>query len=186
MNKTQFLKRFLKERKAIGAMMPSSKFLTKKMFDKVCFKEIRTIVELGPGTGVFTEEIISKMNKNTRFLVIELDDVFHELLYEKIKHPNVEIVKASATKLRELLADRNIESVDLIISSLPLANFSSSLKLLILLSCKNSLTKTSGQFVQFQYTPQLHRLFKRVFTSVVLDFTLLNVPPAFVYSCRNN
>ncbi|MBM3418238.1 MAG: hypothetical protein FJY17_04870 [Bacteroidetes bacterium] len=186
MNKRKFLQRFLKERKTVGAMAPSSNFLAKKMLSRVDFNKVRLIVELGPGTGVFTEEIIAKMNEETRLLVIELDDVFYELLVEKIEYPNVEIVKASATELLNLLTERNIESVDLIISSLPLANLSSSLKSVILKSCKQSLTKNDGQFVQFQYTLRSHRLLKRIFPNVVVDFTLLNVPPAFVYSCKVN
>ncbi|MFM8244151.1 MAG: hypothetical protein ACKN86_15215, partial [Crocinitomicaceae bacterium] len=96
----------------------------------------------------------------------------------------VEVVLGSASELPKLLSDRNIEFVDVIISSLPLANFSTTLKSRILHSCRQSLNKKSGQFIQFQYTLRSHRLLKRVFPHVHIDFTVINLPPAFVYTCK--
>jgi phosphatidylethanolamine/phosphatidyl-N-methylethanolamine N-methyltransferase len=186
MNKRQFLQRFLKEKKSIGAMAPSSKFLATKMLEKVHFKTANIIVELGPGTGIFTEQIISSMCENARLIIIELDEVFYRNLKENINHPNVEVVLGSAAELPKILSDRNIDFVDVIISSLPLANFSSTLKSRILSSCKQCLNIESGQFIQFQYTLRSHRLLKRVFPHVNVDFTVFNLPPAFVYSCKVN
>lgn len=184
MNKRQFLQRFLKEKKSIGAMAPSSKFLASKMLENVNFKNANIIVELGPGTGIFTEQIISCMQETSRLITVELDEVFYNILKDKIQHPNVEVVLGSASELPKLLSDRNIEFVDVIISSLPLANFSITLKSRILHSCRQSLNKNSGQFVQFQYTLRSHRLLKRVFPHVHIDFTVFNLPPAFVYTCK--
>jgi phospholipid N-methyltransferase len=164
-------------------MAPSSKYLASKMMEQVDFNYANNIVELGPGTGIFTEKIISMMHDNAKLLVIELDEEFYKLLKRKINHPNVEIIMGSATELSQLLAARNIKSVDVIISSLPLANFSRTLKGRILSLCRASLTSESGKFIQFQYTLRSHRLLKRVFPHVKVDFTAFNVPPAFVYSC---
>ena len=183
MNQRQFLQKFWKEKKSIGAMSPSSKYLAAKMLERVDFTKSNFIIELGPGTGIFTEKIISNMHENAKLLVIELDEVFYNLLITKINHPNVEFILGSATDLPEILAKRNINKVDLIISSLPLANFSTILKSRILSICKSSLNTSTGRFVQFQYTLRSHRLLKRVFSHVNIDFTALNVPPAFVYSC---
>ncbi|MFM8242894.1 MAG: class I SAM-dependent methyltransferase [Crocinitomicaceae bacterium] len=184
MNKRQFLQRFLKEKKSIGAMAPSSKFLATKMLENVNFKNTNIIVELGPGTGIFTEKIISCMQETSRLIIVELDEVFYSVLKDKIQHPNVEVVLGSASELPKLLSDRNIEFVDVIISSLPLANFSTTLKSRILHSCRQSLNKKSGQFIQFQYTLRSHRLLKRVFPQVHIDFTVINLPPAIVYTCK--
>ena len=56
--KKSFIAHFLKERKMVGAMAPSSKFLAKKMLARIAFDQAKVIVELGPGTGVFTQRII--------------------------------------------------------------------------------------------------------------------------------
>ncbi|MGB1453174.1 MAG: rRNA adenine N-6-methyltransferase family protein, partial [Crocinitomicaceae bacterium] len=58
----------------IGSVVPSSKFLSKKMLDHLDFSSAEFVVELGPGTGVFTDRIIEKLGKDTTLLVIELND----------------------------------------------------------------------------------------------------------------
>ena len=55
--KKSFLKSFWAEKKMVGSMTPSSRFLMDKMLKNIDFKKSKLIVELGPGTGVFTEKI---------------------------------------------------------------------------------------------------------------------------------
>ena len=40
-----------------------------------------------------------------------------------------------------------------------------------------------GMFVAFQYSPQMYGAFHRMFREVKVGFTLLNLPPAFTYTC---
>ena len=40
-----------------------------------------------------------------------------------------------------------------------------------------------GVYVQFQYSLNAHKLLKKKFNKVTLDFTPINMPPAFVYRC---
>ena len=56
----------------VGSVVPSSKFLSKKMLDHLNFKKAKLVVELGPGTGVFTQRIIEKLDRESTLLVIEL------------------------------------------------------------------------------------------------------------------
>ena len=72
-SKRSFLKQFLKEKKMVGSMTPSSRFLAAKMLENVNLETAEVIIELGPGTGVFTEKIISKLSPNARLLVFELN-----------------------------------------------------------------------------------------------------------------
>ena len=62
--KKVFLSEFIKEFKTVGAITPSSKFLMKKMLSKIDFSKNVFLIELGPGTGVFTTEILSRMTEN--------------------------------------------------------------------------------------------------------------------------
>ena len=78
--KKTFLKQFLKEKKMVGSIRPSSRFLTEKMLENVDFNSAKVIVELGPGTGVFTKKIIEKMAEDAVLLVFELNDNFFNLL----------------------------------------------------------------------------------------------------------
>ena len=62
----------------VGSVVPSSKFLSRKMLDHLNFKSAKLVVELGPGTGVFTERIIEKLGKDCTLLIIELNDKFYK------------------------------------------------------------------------------------------------------------
>jgi phosphatidylethanolamine/phosphatidyl-N-methylethanolamine N-methyltransferase len=183
-SKSSFIKQFFKEKNMVGAMAPSSRFLAAKMLNHLPINESKIIIELGPGTGVFTEKIIEKMGRDTQLIVVELNDTFFEALKNKIDHKNVHLKHGSATEISNYLKELGLEKADLIISSLPLAVIPSEIRQLILSEVKTHLNN-QGQFVQFQYSLQSRRALKKIFSSVKLNYTALNFPPAFVYTCSN-
>ncbi|MGK0436395.1 MAG: phospholipid N-methyltransferase [Flavobacteriales bacterium] len=65
---------------------------------------------------------------------------------------------------------------------MPLTVFPKELKESILKSAVENLSK-NGQYIQFQYSLNAHKLLKEKFNSVKLAFSLINMPPAFVYKC---
>ena len=177
-----FIKEFWKDKKMIGSMVPSSKYLAAKMLDHIPFKNTKLIIELGPGTGIFTEKIIQKLDVTTQLIVLELNSEFYQELKAKICHTNVHIKEASADKIGEIMLELGFEKADIIISSLPLANFSAKLRNSILEVVKESLNE-NGSFIQFQYSLNAYKNLKQLFPVVKLNFTALNFPPAFVYTC---
>ena len=64
----QFIKQYFGNKKEIGAIAPSSKFLRNRMMAPISFHSADVIIELGAGNGVFTKEIIKK--KATRVRVV--------------------------------------------------------------------------------------------------------------------
>ena len=69
---SNFLGEFIKERKIVGAIAPSSKFLMKKMIAPIDFQKADVIVELGPGNGVFTKSILERMKQTSKLFSFEL------------------------------------------------------------------------------------------------------------------
>lgn len=177
-----FLKQFFKEKKMVGSMIPSSRFLASKMLNHLPIHEAKVVVELGPGTGVFTKKIIQKLGEHTQFIVIELNPEFYNALKNTFNHPNVHLKHDSADKIGQFIQELGFEKADLIISSLPLANFPNELRNRLLLTSEKFLSE-EGKFVQFQYSLQSKKALKKVFKTVKLDFTIFNFPPAFVYTC---
>lgn len=55
------------------------------MMVNVNFENARTIVEYGPGTGVFTEKLLEKRNPKTILLLVENNMEFYLSLKEKFK-----------------------------------------------------------------------------------------------------
>ena len=68
MSKKEFFSEFLKQGSNIGSVTPSSKFLVKKMVEHIQFKNAKCIVELGPGTGIITLELLKNMPENSILL----------------------------------------------------------------------------------------------------------------------
>ncbi len=172
-----FFAEYLHQPKIVGAVVPSSRFLTEKMLKPVDFKTARILVELGAGTGVMTRAILNKMHSQARLAAFEINPSFVQEL-RTVRHPRFTLIDASAERLTD-----HIQNVDVIVSSLPLMAFPKRTVKRILCEVKDAL-KPGGLFIQYQYSLKSHALLKKHFSDVTLDFTPLNIPPAFVYQCR--
>lgn len=180
-----FIKEFFNNKSEVGAVAPSSKFLAKKMLGGIDFNNTKCIVEFGPGTGVFTRKAIEKMSNDCFLLVFETNEAFYIKLKQEINDPRVLVLNDSAEKIGEILKEQNQPKADVILSSLPLTVFPKELKESILSASLDALKK-DGIYVQFQYSLNALKLLKGKFNSVKLAFTPINMPPAFVYRCKNN
>ncbi len=179
--KGKFLRTFIKERKQVGALAPSSRFLVKKMCDKIDFNSAKTIVEFGPGTGVFTEELLKRANPDCKIFVIELNSEFHSFLKNKFKDERIILLRESADNIDKILQDHKIGSADAILSSLPLAVIPEQIKKRIIIKAFDVLRK-GGVYVQYQYSLNAKKLLELKFGSIHLNFVPINIPPAFVYT----
>lgn len=179
----KFFVEIFKKNSNVGSITPSSRFLAKKMLQHIDFSKDCVIVEYGPGMGVFTKKIVEKLSANSRLYVFELNKEFFIDLQNEIKDKRVHLICDSAAKIKEYLAKDNIEHIDYIVSSLPLSLIPEEIREDIVLQSFNSLKK-GGKMTQFQYSQQCKHIFKAHFSKLDTEFTLLNVPPAFVYVCE--
>ena len=183
-DKRTFLRQFWKEKKMIGAMSPSSKFLAKKMLEPINFNEDKVLVELGPGTGVFTRQLVEKMANDAQLFVFELNDYFVQLLEKEFaQDKRVHIIHDSAEHISRYLHNYNCDAPNVILSSLPLANFPDDLRNKLLRSIKETMTEHS-KFIQFQYSLVYKNAIRELFKEVTISFTPMNFPPAFVFNCK--
>lgn len=182
--KNKFLKEFFKERKTVGAIRPSSMSLAKKMLKNVDFKNANVLVEYGPGTGVFTQRIVEKMKPDAVLYIFELHEPFYKKLQKEFENnKRIQVINDSAVNVRNYLEADHNEYADVIISSLPLTNFDQKLTMRILKSAEIAL-KPEGHYIQFQYSLNARKLLNKIFSSISIQFTANNLPPAFVYTCK--
>lgn len=182
-DKRSFIRNFWKERKMVGAMAPSSKYLAKKMLERIDFSTAKVIVELGPGTGVFTRKILQKLSPDGILLVFELNDSFMNMLRKEFNDPRVILIHDSAEKIGEYLVKYGYSEADAVVSSLPLANFPSELKHRILTE-SHRVMHSNALYVQFQYSLNAKKSIKHFYKHVEIAFTPANFPPAFIYYCK--
>ena len=145
------------------------------------FAHARVIVEFGVGTGCVTREILRRMRPDARLVSLEINPTFVEE-GRRILDPRLTLRHACATALPRILEEEGIDAVDAVVSSLPLSIMDHAVVDRILDVARDCLAP-GGRFLQYQYSlSQRHRLSHR-YSSVAVGFTLLNIPPAFVYDC---
>jgi phospholipid N-methyltransferase len=173
-----FIVSFFKDWRRTGSLVPSSWFLAKRLVRPVDFAKAKVIVELGAGTGAITRMILKKMRPDARLYVFETNTEFCARL-KRIKDGRLVIINDSATEIDKYLSGERAHHV---VSSLPIANFSPELTGLILESIYQNLEKGGG-FTQFQYATGSYDKVRHFFKDIKIGFTLLNIPPAFIYEC---
>ncbi|MCR8629695.1 class I SAM-dependent methyltransferase [Paenibacillus radicis (ex Xue et al. 2023)] len=175
-----FLKKFFQNPRDIGSIIPSSTSLTQKMLEPVRWGEINSLVELGAGTGVFTEAIHASKRPDCKVVIFEKDDEMRGQLQSQYSEFNF---CKNAVELKKNLSDLGIDKVDCIISGLPFANFTQSDRSQIISQIKETLHE-DGVFVTFQYSLQMKKMLQEEFAHMRIYLVPWNVPSAFVYVCR--
>ena len=201
-----FLKEFLNSFYTTGAIAPSGKSLARKMvapLDELPGR--RCILEAGPGTGVFTQEILTRLRPGDELLLCEINPRFVEHLRDRFDSDPLWKEKANQVciecrDIRELLEPSNF---DLIVSGLPLNNFSPDFVQALLIQYVQSL-KPHGIHTFFEY--QAIRTVRRFIASketrvrmkdiqkavdslhkiaeVSRHSVVLNIPPAYTYEIK--
>jgi len=189
-DRAKFLAAFVRRPFDTGSITPSSPQLAQAMVEGMGLAEADTVVELGPGTGVFTELIEKKLNPGAQLFCFEINCGMAEELEKRF--PRIRVVNDTVENLSQHLAAEGREGVDAMISGLPWAAFSPERQKRLLDAAIGPI-KPDGRFATFAYShaawmpPARHFLelldsrFSEVETSKVV---WRNVPPAFVYRCR--
>ncbi|KEK23040.1 class I SAM-dependent methyltransferase [Bacillus gaemokensis] len=184
MQRITFLTQFIKHPKNTGAIAPSSNILVKKIVDAINFEQAQYIVELGPGTGSFTREIMKRKKKQTTFILIEINEVCFKELQKRFKNdPSVVVIHGSAENINKYMKELCIDKVDYILSGLPFTSLPLEVSSRILENVMESLQE-NGKFITFQYSLVRKGFIQNFFPEISLKKVWFNFPPAYVFSCR--
>ncbi|EXG82040.1 class I SAM-dependent methyltransferase [Cryptosporangium arvum] len=187
LERTTFLREFLRAPFTVASVTPSGSMLSEVVTAPVPSTGDPVIVELGPGTGSFTAAIQRRLAGRGRHLAVEINPRFAKRL--AAGYPQIEVAVADARRLPDV-ADQG--SGDVIVSGLPWAAFTPDQQD-DLLDAVTAVLAPHGTFTTFAYTHaqwapsarRLRRLLGDRFEEVVLSRTVwANLPPAFVYHCR--
>jgi phosphatidylethanolamine/phosphatidyl-N-methylethanolamine N-methyltransferase len=160
-----------------ASLIPSSKAASVAMVQSLDFSRIDTIVELGPGTGVFTQEVLKRCKPDAKIILIEIERSYVGLLKWKFGD-RVIVENASAHHLDELLAKHGMVRPDLVLSGLPFLKKET--RKLLFGSIKRY-TDKGTIFRFFTYMPPVMKHVYRELPVRRLSFILGNFPPFWVY-----
>jgi phosphatidylethanolamine/phosphatidyl-N-methylethanolamine N-methyltransferase len=177
-----FLKQFLNRPRRVGSAWPSSQKLARAMIAKLGLHISDVVVELGPGTGVFTSEILRAGIAPENLVLIELNPQFAAYLQQQF--PRVKIVVGDASQLPQILASLNIGKVKRIVSGIPFRSLPQSLGVDITKAIAQSL-EVGGALVQFTYAavPPLptNEAVSLGLNGARVGRVLANFPPAVIW-----
>ncbi len=184
----RFISAFLKSPGSVGAVWPSSPALARQIVRSAKVPAADFVLEIGPGNGAFTGEILKNLRPGARFLAVEKSPELARDVAERF--PAATVVAGCATRLGEHLPGEG--KPDSVVSGLPWAAFGEPLQEELLCQITGAL-HPQGVFATFAYFGP-HRMkagrafrekldghFREIRRSPVV---VANFPPAFVYFCR--
>ena len=185
----EFLGRFLKSPRTVGAVLPSGGRLAAAMLDSVDWAAAGCVLEFGPGTGPFTRRVPGRLREGGRFLAVERDPHFAARLRREL--PHVDVACADILEVDRELTARGLPPADAVLCGLPWAAFPPDLQRELMAATVAALAP-GGTFATFAYVQgtvlpagrRLRALLEERFAQVrTSPIVWRNLPPAVVYRC---
>ena len=177
-----FLKGFLREPKGVGSVIPSSRFLERKMVRTAGVAQAESVIELGPGTGGTTRAILAAMPESATLLAIELDPMFADHV-RTIDDRRLIVHQGSAENLAELIAAHRLRAPNAILSGIPFSTMPEDVGTRIIEAIRDVLAP-GGCFVAYQFRGAVADRARPILGEPEVSPEFLNIPPMRVYCWR--
>jgi len=174
-----FLQGFLRKPQQVGSVIPSSRFLERRLVALSGARHARVVVELGPGTGGTTRALLHALPADARLLAIELEPRFAAILRE-MRDPRLIVHEGSAEQIRDALRTHGLGTPDAIISGIPFSTMDGALGRRIAQAIHDALGP-DGRFVAYQVRGKVHDVARPYFGRAQIDVELRNIPPMRIY-----
>ncbi|HMM51024.1 MAG: methyltransferase domain-containing protein [Lautropia sp.] len=177
-----FLKGFLRQPRDVGSVIPSSRFLERKMVRMAGVAQAQSVIELGPGTGGTTRAILAAMPESATLLAIELDPAFADHIRE-IDDRRLIVHQGSAEQLAEVIVAHRLRPPDAILSGIPFSTMPHEVGTRIIEAIRDVLAP-GGRFVAYQFRAAVAERAKPILGEPEVSAEFLNIPPMRVYRWR--
>ena len=177
-----FFSEFLRHPEQIGSVVPSSRFLERRVVEMADVARARLAVELGPGTGGTTRAILRALAADARLLAIEINPRFASLL-RSVPDSRLIVHAGSAVDIGEALAVHGLARPDVVLSGIPFSTMPAHTGRRVLRAACLALAP-GGRFVAYQLRDSVQVLGADIFGRPEVSIELRNVPPMRVYCWR--
>lgn len=174
-----FFQGFLKKPGVVGSVIPSSRYLERRIVKEAGLAAAKRVVELGPGVGGTTHAILRAMPADARLLSIEINADFVPAL-RRIPDPRLVVHEGSAVDLAAILEQHGFGAPDVVLSGIPFSTMKPELGRAIVRAVHDVLPR-GGRFVAYQVRDRVEKLGREVFGPAAVALELRNVPPMRVY-----
>jgi len=170
-----FLRGLVRDPQGVSAPTPSSLRLAKTIADQVDISRPGYVLELGPGTGVVTQALLSRGLAPGWLIAIEREPGFAAIMRERF--PTIELHQGDALRFEDFMPPG--ATISAVVSGLPLLNFPPGIRRSLLdraMACQ-----PQGRFIQLSYgwNPPIAASQKTAIGRIVV---WRNFPPATVWT----
>ena len=174
-----FFQEFLKHPLQIGSIIPSSRFLERRLLEVSGIASAKTIVELGSGTGGTTRAILNGMPQHARLLSIEINPHLYASV-SRISDDRLIAHLGNACELKKILFMYDMGRPDVVISGIPFSTMSHRTGSQVI-EAISSLLSPNGRFVAYQVSKRVASLCRPFLGTGQMEVELLNIPPIRIY-----
>lgn len=179
-DRSRFLLAWVRRPLRIASVTPSSTFLA-ALITREITPSSAPVLELGPGTGVFTQALLARGVAPGEITLVEREEAFIILLRQRFP-----LASVLAIDVRQIAREKALQDCcfGAVVSGLPLPNLSRSELYALIAACFDRLAQ-GGAFYQFTYglkCPVPSGILRALgLRSDRIGWTLRNFPPAAVY-----
>nr|VFK21975.1 MAG: Phospholipid N-methyltransferase [Candidatus Kentron sp. LPFa] len=180
-----FLRGFLRHPKQVGSIIPSSRFLERRIVRNAGIDTAKLVVELGPGTGGTTRALLGALRDDARLVAIEIDSNFASWLRLRLHDPRLIVHEGSAEDLHRILAKYGLGTADVVLSGIPFSTMPRATGIAILNAVKHALCP-GGRFVAYQMRDRVETLGRQLFGQARVQIEIRNIPPMRVFTWQKS
>ncbi|QVM83525.1 class I SAM-dependent methyltransferase [Novosphingobium decolorationis] len=175
-----FLEGFVRHPVMVGSIVPSSRFVIRKMLAPVDWDNCKLFVEYGPGVGTFCQPVLDRLPRDGMLLVIDTNPDFIEYLRRTITDSRFVAVLGSAADVEDIVKAHGHEKADYVLSGLPFSTLPDGVGPAIAAATHRVIRK-GGAFLVYQFTPRARDFMARHFKRIDSGLEVINVPPCCMY-----
>lgn len=175
---------FIRNPELVGSVIPSSRFLERRIIEIGDVAHAKVVVELGPGTGGTTRAILRALPAEGRLLAIEIDPKFADRLRQDAD-PRLVVFTGSAADIQKALDAHGLGRPDIVFSGIPFSTMPRELGISILRAVWESLAP-GGRFVAYQFRDRVAMLGRKLFGRPRIELEALNIPPTRIFTWQKS
>jgi len=180
----------------IASVAPSSRHLARAMMEGLPINDVRTVVELGAGTGAITRVLLETLPPQATLLAFEINPEFISYLQKSFPDPRLVLLNARAEDMGHELRRLGHNRIDAVVSSLSL-RFMPDHQQRILQDILAPFMDEKSVYTQYQYVHGVRLekgkilrhsslpFLREYFGSIHCRTIWRNLPPARVFTCRD-
>ena len=177
-----FARNFFRNPKMLGSVIPSSRYLVTQLLRDVDWADARVVVEIVPGVGTITREVLKRMRSDATLLAFEVNEEFVRHLSSTIDDPRLRVQHRSGAEVLDALEELRLGKADYVIAGIPFSIMSDDDRMAVLRNCHEAL-RDGGVMLVYQFSGRVRSDLETLYPRVHRVFEPRNILPAQLFHC---